>query len=57
MLEQYCRIVYKHPLAQSAEQDRIDAERYRKWVSYSGVTKEHYDTPLFNQSTPDDASR
>jgi hypothetical protein len=34
------------PPAQSAEQDRIDAERYRKWVSYSGFTKEHCDATL-----------
>lgn len=31
---------------EAREADRRDAERYRKWVSYSGFTKEHADSTL-----------
>jgi hypothetical protein len=40
----------EHPTVRDAlreiERLRVDAERYQKWVSYSGFTKDHCDATL-----------
>jgi hypothetical protein len=43
-----CGYAYTAPQAEHVDggKDSSDAERYRKWVSYSGFTKEHCDETL-----------